>query len=88
MGGAQPAGDSAAALREQATAEQHGQAPGVAAVQAGREGTGAGLPKQGQVAKIHGGTPGWGRGRVSSPILARGPSSGHHLPLGFVMANS
>ncbi len=74
-GGAEPAGDGAATLGEEGPREEDAQAEGVALVQTGRQAVGKVLPKPGEKAKIHGGSPGWDRGRVVTPILAREPSS-------------
>src|SRR5262249_57214339 len=72
---AEPAGDGAAALGEEGAEEQDGQSPGVALVEERGQAGGQVLPKGRQEGKIHGGSPGWGRGRVATPILAREPSA-------------
>jgi hypothetical protein len=74
VGGAEPAGDGTPALGEQAAQEEDGEPPGVALVETGGQGGGQALPKEREERKIHGGSPGWGRGRVATPILAREPS--------------
>ena len=37
------------------------------------------LPEQGKEAKIHSSSPGWGRGRVPTPLLAWRTSSRHNV---------
>jgi hypothetical protein len=75
VGDAQPAGDGAAPLGKQGTQEQDSQPPGVALVEAGGQAGGEVLPKGWQEGKIQVGSPGWGRGREVTPILARESSS-------------
>ena len=66
-------------LRTEFAQEQDGQAAGVALVQEGGHAADAGLPEGRQEGKIHGGSPGWRRGRVPTPILAREPSPRHKI---------
>jgi hypothetical protein len=74
--GAGPTGDGAAALGEQGAGEQDAEAEGVALVEGRSQTLGEVLPEQRQGEKIHGGSPGRGRGLVATPILAREPFSG------------
>ena len=85
--GAEPTGDGAAALGEEGAGAEDGQAEGRALVQAGGQSRGEVLPEQRQEEKIHSGSPGWGRGRVATPILAREPSRCQKVTLRLLMGD-
>ena len=51
--------------------EQHGESSGEALVEEESHAGDQVLPERGEEGKIHSGSPGWGRGRMSTPILAR-----------------
>ena len=75
-GGAEPAGDGAAALGEEGAEEQDGEAPGEALVEAGGQAGDEVLPKGRQEGKIHGRLSGLGSGPCSNPYL--GPRALRH----------
>jgi hypothetical protein len=75
MGGTKPTGDGTSSLGEESAEEQDGESSGVPLVQEEGHASDQILPEQREEGKIHSSSPGWERGRVSTPILARRTSS-------------
>src|SRR5579875_241901 len=71
VGSVEPTGNGASSLGKEGAQEQHGESSGEALVEEESHAGDQVLPERGEEGKIHSGSPGWGRGRMSTPILAR-----------------